>query len=753
MAEQRFLGSAALGLALSAFLLASVAGFDRVFVDGAWVGPVVASVLAAQALATGLRCVPVPPLVAMAAGLAGVALIGVAAALGPGAFASFPGGTWRSVVDAIDQARTSLPSAIAPVATGHGYDLLAAWGAGVVALLGDWGTFRLRSPMQGAAPGLALFLLCCVLGGPAHRDADLAGWLAAALVFLLVHQVTFGGGGEVPFAGRRPRSLHRTLTAGAAMGVASLAVGLAVTPALAARNGQGVLGWRDSTDAGKTRVVESPIVDLRTRIVKESNVPVFTVRSSVPSYWRLTSLDTFNGSLWTSTNSYESTHGSLPGVASPPGSTRKVIEEFRVQDLDSIWLPAAFDPEAVTGAGAVTFDPSSGSLLTGHATSNNLVYRVTSYERLATLSAAKLAAAGPLPPRRTLRRDLQLPSNIPRSVISLAREITAGKKTEYAKALALQDYLLGPSFTYSTDPPTDGYSTSTLATFLLDTRTGYCQQFAGSYAVMARVVGIPTRLAVGFATGTQDSTGLYHVTDADAHTWPEVYFPGYGWVPFEPTKGNFAIPEADAYTGSKLGDVSPHPTPAAASKRSTSTSVATPVGKPPGAPNAGAQAGGIAGGRRPDLGQTLALAAGGVAVAVVVWPALILAVRRLRWSRRRRRLRRTGPGGPLLAAWQETSERLAWRGVRRRPDETPAEYARRAGTELAGNRTALDRLADAVTRVRFSDHPLPEESTADALAGSGVLARALWEGAPLRLRLRWWLAPLPAWSAREAGAA
>ncbi|MBO0692949.1 MAG: hypothetical protein J2P58_08635, partial [Acidimicrobiaceae bacterium] len=187
--EHRMLASAALALAMAALVLASVAGFDRVFVDGTWVAPVVASALAAQALAATLRLVRIPPLVAMVLGLLGVAAIGVGAALGLGAFASFPNGTWRSVVDAIEQARTALSTAIAPVPTNRGYDLLAAWGAGVVALLGDWGAFRLRSPAHGAAPGLALFVLCCVLGGPAHRDVDLAGWLAAALLFLLAHQV------------------------------------------------------------------------------------------------------------------------------------------------------------------------------------------------------------------------------------------------------------------------------------------------------------------------------------------------------------------------------------------------------------------------------------------------------------------------------------------------------------------------------------------------------------------------------------
>ena len=126
--------------------------------------------------------------------------------------------------------------------------------------------------------------------------------------------------------------------------------------------------------------------------------------------------------------------------------------------------------------------------------------------------------------------------------------ITAGQTTEYGKALALQNFFLGPeSFTYSLNPPDDGYGISALTNFLFDTRQGYCQQFAGAYAVLARAIGLPTRLAVGFATGTDEGTGTYQVLDADAHTWPEVYFgPKYGWLPFEPTK-SYVDPSSQGY--------------------------------------------------------------------------------------------------------------------------------------------------------------------------------------------------------------
>jgi transglutaminase-like putative cysteine protease len=746
------LGDLVMGAALIVLTLVSAWGFHRVFLGRAWVAPVVITALSAHVLSAALRRTRIPPVVVMAVCLAAAALVGAVAALGLSALDGFPAGTWHLVHGDLNQARAEFPTVVAPVQTTPGFDLLAAWGAGVIAVLGDWGTFRLRSAIQGAAPALALFLVSCVLGGPAGRTTALVAWLAAAVAYLLVHHLTTGAPHEPWFGGRRARSLGPTLGAGVAIGTAAILAAVAVTPALATRDGRGVLGWRNGPGAGGTRLVESPIVDLRTRIVTESNVPVFTVRSPVPDYWRLTSLDTFTGTLWESTDSYESVHDHLPGVSATPPGARTVVEDFRIQNLDSIWLPMAFNPESVVGGGTVTYDATSGSLLTNHATSDNLQYQVTSLEQLDTLNAAKLAAAGP-PPRDTVtRRYLQLPSDIPAAVVSLAHQITAGDTTEYAKALALQNYLLGPSFTYSTDPPTDGYGTSALTTFLLDTKTGYCQQFAGAYAVMARIVGLPTRLAVGFATGTSAGDGTYHVTDADAHTWPEVDFPKYGWVPFEPTKGNFAIPGGDAYTGSKLGDATgpstatspPNRTTPATAPRLTDPAAVAPQASP--LPGTGGRHG-----RADAIKGPILVAVGIAVVALLAWPGLNLAARRRRWLRRRRHAGRT-PAGSVLVAWQEMGERLAWRGVPRRADETPVEYARRVAAQHAGlldqgvSAGALADLARTVTRARYAGVDVPEEAASTAVTTASAVERALRSGAPWSLRLRWWLDPRMSWS-------
>ena len=111
--------------------------------------------------------------------------------------------------------------------------------------------------------------------------------------------------------------------------------------------------------------------------------------------------------------------------------------------------------------------------------------------------------------------------------------------------MALQTYFRsGGGFTYdaTVDYQNDDHAMDTF----LRVKRGYCQQFAGTFAALARSVGLPTRVAVGFTPGVQDTNvaGQYDVKGAQAHAWPEVYLGQYGWVPFEPTPGRGAPNEA-----------------------------------------------------------------------------------------------------------------------------------------------------------------------------------------------------------------
>ncbi len=109
-------------------------------------------------------------------------------------------------------------------------------------------------------------------------------------------------------------------------------------------------------------------------------------------------------------------------------------------------------------------------------------------------------------------------------------------KTEYGAVLALEQYYRSAPFKYSLTPNLPN-ALPPLAEFMLHAHRGYCQMFSGAMALVLRMHGIPARIAVGFTQGRLQGSDTYIVNDRDAHAWVEVYFPGYGWQPFEPTPG------------------------------------------------------------------------------------------------------------------------------------------------------------------------------------------------------------------------
>jgi hypothetical protein len=132
-----------------------------------------------------------------------------------------------------------------------------------------------------------------------------------------------------------------------------------------------------------------------------------------------------------------------------------------------------------------------------------------------------------VPPSFVLRHSIYAPAE------ALAQRLTQGTTTAYDYAMEVKRYLDSGAYTYDENPPTSRYP---LLSFLFKTKRGYCQQFAGSMALLLRMGGVPARVATGFTTGTFDkATGGYVVTDLDAHAWVEAWFPHYGWVRFDPT--------------------------------------------------------------------------------------------------------------------------------------------------------------------------------------------------------------------------
>lgn len=169
-------------------------------------------------------------------------------------------------------------------------------------------------------------------------------------------------------------------------------------------------------------------------------------------------------------------------------------------------------------------------------------------------------------PTEVAQYDLQLPSTLPARVGELARQIvdTSHSQTEYQMVNALITYLEN-NYTYQTyDIPVPKPGQDYVDQFLFETKRGYCNNFSSSLAVMLRTLGVPTRWVTGYADGTQDlnyvgKVNKYVVTNNDAHSWVEVYFPQYGWIPFDPTP-NFQIPFATAASTSTAPTPTTKPT-------------------------------------------------------------------------------------------------------------------------------------------------------------------------------------------------
>ena len=210
---------------------------------------------------------------------------------------------------------------------------------------------------------------------------------------------------------------------------------------------------------------------------------------------------------------------------------------FRVlNDIRASWLPMPDRPEAITVIEAeVTYDPFLAQALVEGGLDEGFEYSVKA--RAVVPTGEQLDAAS----EELLTPDqygvwTSLPDSLDPRIEEVALAWTEGEPNAYRKVLAIQQRFQGGDFTYdiAVEAPAD---IDALIEFLTETKTGFCSHYSIAMAVMARALGLPARIAVGYRTGTQQEDGNYLVQTDDAHVWVEVFFPGYGWLPFEPEHG------------------------------------------------------------------------------------------------------------------------------------------------------------------------------------------------------------------------
>jgi protein-glutamine gamma-glutamyltransferase len=265
---------------------------------------------------------------------------------------------------------------------------------------------------------------------------------------------------------------------------------------------------------------------------------IMLVRAQVPSYWVGETFDHWDGTSWTATRTtriplQQISPFALPipegdtGVGAADLQTFYIVSStadliFHAESADELWFPSS-----------TIYFGSDGSMVSPIGLGKGTVYTVES----------RVDEADGVQPRHTTAAVLpadaqplytQLPHPYPR-VKALARQVTAGDTTTYARVQALIGWI-GSHTKYSTDIPPLPPGGDTVDTFLFGNRVGYCEQISTALSVMLRTIGIPAREVVGYVPGAYNPiTDLYEVRANDAHAWVQVWIAGQGWQSFDPT--------------------------------------------------------------------------------------------------------------------------------------------------------------------------------------------------------------------------
>jgi len=722
-------------LALVCVTAAAALGLARLFEGGSFVAPVLAAVLGGHGVAYACRRFGLDLLTSALLSAAGLILTVVWFVEPHTTTFLIPGGaTWSAVADDLRQAWERFGDVKAPTPALRGFVLAAVAGTWLTATTSDFFAFRMRARFEAMAPAFTLFVFGSILGADALRLPATALYLAALLAFVLFSEAARQARAFSWFAGRSREGDLSHLRSGVTIGLAALAVAVVIGPQLPGASTDGLISWRGAGEGGsRSRVTVSPLVDIRGRLVEQRDLELFTVAADSASYWRLTSLDRFDGTIWSSLGTYQPARSTLPD--SGPGKALR--QQYIIGPLGTIWLPAAYRPTNVSGVRGARFDRDSGSLLAESDTADNLRYEVVS--TVPDLTAAQLATAPASVPQGIADEYLELPEGFPDPVRAEAQRVTAGAASPFEMARKLQDYFRSSGkFTYDLTVAA-GHGHRAMERFLFENPRGYCEQFAGTFAAMARSLGLPARVAVGFVPGTPRE-GRFVVSGKDAHAWPEVYLHGFGWVAFEPTPGpGRSAPGTQAYTGvgqdpaDQGNDQSPATTaPPTTVAGGTASSLPGEEETPPEASGSAARDEGTS----PLWRIVLVL---GVLAAVY---GLAVPLARGLVVRRRRRSAAT-PTERVLVAWQEAEDALSLAGHPRRMSETPPEYAHRSAPAVGGAAPKLARLADETTVAGFSVHGASESAVAVAEEAAVAVAVHLRAQAGPARRLRWKLDPRP----------
>lgn len=671
------------------------------------------------------------------------------------------GQAWVRLVESLEGAVTSAQEYASPVPLGvDGVHPILVLGGLVCLLLVDLLACTLRRvPLAGLA-------LLTVYSVPVSLLAGGVSWVVfgltaagfLAMLFLQVDEQLARWGrplGSDEASDPTGFGVRTGAIRASAGGVGALATALAIfVPLLIPTMNLNLLGGGTGDGDGDI-VIQNPMADLRRDLTRGDDIALIQVRTDDPhpEYLRVAVLNRFLDNEWSSGDrqlpTQQLAHGEMPILQGVSGSVPRQEFDYDLTigtELRSLWLPTQAPITSIEAEGDWRYDVTTMDFLSGDhgVTTSGLHYSMTGVKL--DLSAESMALAGSSG-GQVDSEYVNLPDGFPAEVSNLAFQVTRNAESRFEKAQVLQDWFRTEGgFTYdiNSDP---GNGTDDLVRFLTrgeGGRTGYCEQFASAMAVMARTLGIPSRVAVGFLAPRRISAGNWEYSAFDMHAWPELYFPGSGWVRFEPTPPGRAevVP---GYTTERVPEVGNEQAPQVPRQDDQLPDRGESASDAPSESAAAAQKGDDAA----DVPWVPVL--GGLSGALLV-VALLLLPHVVRRSRARSRF-----GGGPEAAWLELRDTARDLGVPWRADRSPRETRQllvgylgapvdqntperpEHGPEVAPDGvSALDRIVHALERLRYAR---ADESVAPALrAELESVVAALHGGAPYRARrrARWW---------------
>jgi transglutaminase-like putative cysteine protease len=481
---------------------------------------------------------------------------------------------------------------------------------------------------------------------------------------------------------------------------------------------------------------DDPFVSIHASLNREEAVEQFrvTTTNGAASYWRLLTLDHFDGSTWTMTDPDLGGAQTYPLPATLPAqipeSAEPLDQEITIEGYADRWVPMAYPAATVDfPADAMEYDETIGTARVPDAMHAGETYHVTSYRVLPTPRELDLVIFEPASEYGDLTF---LPDDIRDQLDEIALDWTADQPTAYREVLAIQQALKADPFEYDkTVEPEPG--ADAMLEFLTERHTGFCQQFATAMAALVRSRGYPARIGYGYKEG--DNPGSTFVVDShDLHTWVEVLFPGYGWLAFDPTPGlspspliqegtyldttaaaKTPPPDEPRTTGptgpdSPIGPSGGLPPKIAGFERVSRTSTGGTVDLPPFVPRAGSGVPEEPGYSIPyGLLLTIVLVALGVLLVLV---PIVKAAWRYRALHRRRE-----PREAVLAAYRVFDGEAADLGLGRSSGETLAEYRDRIASTVRFSDGHLATLTGAAMRAAYApESPDPDEAREAAKA-------------------------------------